>query len=121
MHKVIVERERVGSDSRYRPRRQKEKDIRLEIDAEGLVDVSHLSRCVSSQPGRGDKKVWRKYLNENLNPLRRWLLKQVGRKWDNVSRRGRELSLESTSLGSNQIGSAPARDSVPHVSSSATV
>lgn len=70
MFKVIVERPRVGGA--YAPKR-------------GRVEQRDRSEPESSplfQPnGRGRG---RKHLNENLAPLRRYLLRQVGRPWDKV-------------------------------------
>ena len=71
MFKVIVERPRVGS--RYGTKAK----IRF------LSDDDWRPRVTGKQVLRG-KKSMGKYLNENLAPLKRYLFKQRGRKWDDV-------------------------------------
>lgn len=70
MYKVIVERPRIGGS--YPPGR-KRADQRARQDPEHAPLREPISR------GRGSK-----HLNENLAPLRRYLLGQVGRRWDAV-------------------------------------
>jgi hypothetical protein len=65
MYKVIVERpRRGGGDRQYRP---------LPNDDDAPARESLRSRHKQ-----------RKWLNENLRPLQRFLASQVGRPWDNV-------------------------------------
>ncbi len=69
MFKVIVERPRWGSRSRnVKLRYLKEDDGRIRISGKRLAYEQGGTKC----------------LNENLAPLRRYLLKQRGRKWDDV-------------------------------------
>ena len=70
MYKVIVERPRIGGS--HAPSR-KRADQRARQDPEHAPLREPISR------GRGSK-----HLNENLAPLRRYLLGQVGRRWDAV-------------------------------------
>lgn len=80
MSKVIVERPRPGSRRRV-PRRFARIDLKR---------VAHNEDAVEPLPSRighrraagiaGDRKI----LNENLAPLRRWLERQIGRRWDEV-------------------------------------
>lgn len=67
MYKVIVERPRRGSRMRTR-------DGRLYRAQE------ELPRKIGMKEGYNS----RKWLNENLSPLKRWLQKQVNRPWDKV-------------------------------------
>lgn len=80
MCKVIVERPRPGS-SRHVPRRFRRLDwTRVVVDEDA-------SDPLPAQIGHGRAaELCRhtKHLNENLAPLRRWLAKQVGRRWDDV-------------------------------------
>jgi len=71
MFKVIVERPRRGSriKARYRSRLAGEDDLPMKIGMKRHTAVTRLG--------------W-KNLNENLNPLERYLGRQVGRKWDDV-------------------------------------
>lgn len=80
MSKVIVERPRWGSRMSL-PRRFRR------------IDMKHVALDedeVEPMPGRvGHRRAARltgrsKSLSENLNPLRRWLEKQIGRRWDDV-------------------------------------
>ena len=69
MFKVIVERPREGSRMRNaKIRRMKEDDGRLRVSGRRLAK----------------EQIGSKWLNENLAPLKRYLLKQRGRKWDDV-------------------------------------
>lgn len=79
MHKVIVERPRVGHGDRYHPRRSEEKSVQLILDDEGYE-----SEAASRGKLRPRGTIDRKSLNENLSPLRRWLEGQVGRSWNKV-------------------------------------
>src|SRR5438093_12336260 len=73
MAKVIVERPRVGSRARGKPKglRRREQQVGLE----------NLPRCEGI---RRRIKSGMKSLNEHLGPLRRYLSSQVGRPWDEV-------------------------------------
>jgi hypothetical protein len=82
MFKVIVERPRRGVGyyrtlhNEYRAAKRFKLDANLEVNDE---------YCASKLPMRARKLSWDgKSLNENLNPLRRFLAKQVGRRWDEV-------------------------------------
>ena len=69
MFKVIVERPRSGSRMRNaKIRRLKESDTRRRVSGRRLAT----------------EQIGGKALNENLSPLRRYLFKQRGRKWDDV-------------------------------------
>jgi len=74
MHKLIVERERLGGRDRER-RTPWEKHPHL-------ADPPRHEGMRKSHVLRGD----RKQLNENLAPLKRFLRKQVGRPWNVVYR-----------------------------------
>jgi hypothetical protein len=67
MFKVIVERPRWGSRMRTREGRR-----------------YRASEDVASKMGMKQGYVRRKYLNENLSPLKRWLEAQANRPWDKV-------------------------------------
>jgi hypothetical protein len=71
MFKVIVERPRSGwrSAPRARNRLSGEDDLPVKIGMKRHVAVT---------------RIRTKYLNENLNPLRRFLGRQVGRSWNDV-------------------------------------
>lgn len=71
MFKVIVERPRHGSRARThgRGRLAGEDDLPVKIGLRRHIAVT------------GQKTKW---LNENLNPLRRYLGRQVGRRWNDV-------------------------------------
>jgi hypothetical protein len=72
MHKVIVERERLGGPVKYRrPGRERNRDPDDLPRKEGMRRPHLLCRS-------------RKSLNENLAPLRKYLRKQVGRPWNAV-------------------------------------
>src|SRR5262245_12237474 len=73
MAKVLVERPRYGSGSRYRDRRQ-EFDRKTRTRADGLA---HPQRMGMGFAGG-------KSLNEDLEPLRRFLLPRRGCHWDQV-------------------------------------
>jgi hypothetical protein len=66
MYKVIVERPRRGGFTNGGARQYRNSEER--------------SHKIGMKQGYRD----RKWLNENLAPLKRWLAKQVGRPWDNV-------------------------------------
>lgn len=70
MFKVIVERPRGGGG--YPPKRGR-------MDQQARLDPEHAPLREPISRGRGSK-----HLNENLAPLRRYLLRQVGRPWDRV-------------------------------------
>ncbi len=73
MAKVIVERPRVGSRLRGKPKGYRRSLQRL-AEGEEPTREGIKRRC-----GGG-----RKFLNEHLGPLRRYLNRQVGRPWDKV-------------------------------------
>ncbi len=74
MHKVIVERERLGGPVRYRrPARERMRDPDDLPLREGMRRPHTLRRT-------------RKQLNENLGPLKKYLRRQVGRPWNVVYR-----------------------------------
>lgn len=75
MSKVIVERPRVGHKSKYHEVRQR---LRVQDYEDEDYEVPH--RGMRRPYNRGERKE----LNENLQPLRRFLQKQVGRPWDKV-------------------------------------
>lgn len=80
MCKVIVERPRPGS-SRHVARRSRRLDIRSIVVCEDADDA--YPSCIGHRRAAaiaGD----RKWLNENLAPLRRYLERQAGRAWDEV-------------------------------------
>jgi len=69
MFKVIVER----------PRRGRRHATKTKIRYDSLKGRSHVTgRRLAAETG------YQKHLNENLAPLKRYLHKQVGRKWDDV-------------------------------------
>lgn len=85
MSKVIVERPRPGSSRRVK-RRFKRFDVN-HIDTGGVGDPEEWDDFLPSRIGH--KRLLaigrdRKYLNENLSPLRRYLASQVGRPWNKV-------------------------------------
>ena len=73
MHKVIVERPRLGSRGRVRRRPPWEKNA----DTEDLPNKEGVRK-------RHVATGWTRTLNENLRPLKRYLRKQVGRPWNAV-------------------------------------
>jgi hypothetical protein len=86
MSKVLVERPRVGGEGKkhVRHNRRDTKQNLRNASKDEDVDVwsfHSMKRLHTSTPGSYDD---RKQLNENLNPLYRYLNKQVGRKWDEV-------------------------------------
>lgn len=86
MAKVLVERPRVGGCGKERTRqnrrltRQVCKNIPFEEDLD-TPDFRGMKRVHTSKPNSFDDK---KQLNENLNPLRRFLKSRIGRKWNDV-------------------------------------
>lgn len=95
MSKVIVERPRPGS-SRHVARRHRRLDTRRVIvdedEDEGDGFPAHIGhkRAAALMGGR-------KWLNENLSPLRRYLERQAGRRWDDVwSEVCANISIDST-------------------------
>src|SRR4051794_5097198 len=73
MAKVIVERPRVGSRARGKPKGLRRREQKGSL--ENLPRREGIKRRVQS---------WGKSLNEHLGPLRRYLSSQVGRPWDEV-------------------------------------
>lgn len=93
MDKVIVERPRPGS-SRHVARRFRRLDPRCIEVSEDADDVfpSRIGHRRAAALGRG-----RKWLNENLAPLRRYLESQAGRPWNDVwSEICANISLDNT-------------------------
>lgn len=86
MAKVLVERPRTGGCGKERIRqnrhltRQACKDIPFEEDWD-TPDFRGMKRVHTSKPNSFDDK---KRLNENLNPLRRFLNSRIGQPWDKV-------------------------------------
>ena len=80
MSKVIVERARPGSSWHVarRLRRLDPKQIPVSEDADDPFPA-RIGHTRAASLGK-----WRKCLNENLAPLRRYLHAQVGRRWDDV-------------------------------------
>lgn len=77
MAKVIVERPRRGSSSpNYIKGR---KGYKKKLQKEGLDCIQKESMAKNRQFGYDSKE-----LNEHLSPLKRYLMKQVGRPWDKV-------------------------------------
>lgn len=75
MDKQITECYRIGSNQKYR-------DIRGKVKNE---DIDHVPRKQGMRKPHSLYKGWdRKEFGENLNPLYRFLDKQVGRPWDKV-------------------------------------
>jgi hypothetical protein len=74
---VIIERPRKNSRARYpRATRRRENHI-ARLDPDRLRSAEGIKRALT---GRGSQK----YLNENLAPLRRYLMRQVNRPWNKV-------------------------------------
>lgn len=71
MNKVIVERPRIGHRNSYKEVRHSKKFNEMDLTRESMKK-------------RYDSWDGRKEFNENLNPLWRWLDKQVGRSWNDV-------------------------------------
>src|SRR5262245_32249333 len=81
MSRVIVDRPRLGGGWTKRGR---------------TVPFSELPKCEGMRRPHKRSGMW-KALNENLNPLRRYLERQVGRPWDKVySQIARNLRPNST-------------------------
>lgn len=86
MAKVLVERPRVGGCGKERIRqnrhltRQVCKNIPFDDDWD-TPDFRGMKRVHTSKPNSYDDK---KQLNENLNPLRRFLNSRIGQSWDKV-------------------------------------
>ena len=76
MVKVIVERERRGGNRNYHWARSRKKF--KDKDIEEAITYESMNKRHSDRDGM------RKELNENLNPLRNFLYRQVGRPWDKV-------------------------------------
>jgi hypothetical protein len=76
MSKVIVERPRVGRSWAGR------KPGRTRVVADDDGEPLRTARGAAREPVRPPRKT--KSLNENLNPLRRYLAAQVGRPWNKV-------------------------------------
>lgn len=81
MSKVIVERPREGSRWKTWRRAGRYDPKRIVLDDEGLDDVSQ-GRAAYRRATKSSRHG--KWLNENLAPLRRYLLAQTGRPWNAV-------------------------------------
>jgi hypothetical protein len=82
MFKVIVERPRRGVGYYRTLPNEYRAAKRFKLDDEFNVDDEY---CAKKLPMRAHSLGWeRKSFNENLQPLRRFLAKQVGRRWDDV-------------------------------------
>lgn len=88
MNKVIVERPRVGgvgNDNSRHNRHETKKVLRsVDSDVASEVDVQSfhsMKRVHTAKPNSWDDK---KQLNENLQPLRRFLESRIGKPWDEV-------------------------------------
>lgn len=85
--KVIVERERIHSGNKTAKRRERRKFN----DPRGFEDAASFDGAGRTRKyGRNWDESEAKMLNENLGPMRRALLKFVGRKWDDVYSEFRE-------------------------------
>ena len=78
MHKVIVERPRMLR-SAWRSRK-----TALHLDTVRSSQAHDAGEDYDSGPGRAACSRYQKHLNENLAPLKRYLMRQVGRPWDKV-------------------------------------
>lgn len=70
MFKVIVTRPRIGS--RYKP------------SAKSRADALARKRVTGKRLALETERLGTRYLNEHLGPLKRYLHRQVGRRWDDV-------------------------------------
>ena len=78
MHKVIVERPRLLRA------RWKNKKTALRLTHQQSSQAADAAEDYDSGPRRASSRRHEKWLNENLAPLRRYLMRQVGRPWDKV-------------------------------------
>ena len=78
MHKVIVERPRL-----LRARWENKKTA-LRLTKQQSAQAMDAAEDYDSGPRRASSRRHEKWLNENLAPLRRYLMRQVGRPWDKV-------------------------------------
>lgn len=84
MSKVLVERPRRGGKTGSHHPARAAKKVQLFIDEDGQYDVAD-EFTGSNRAATRTLLGWdRKELNENLNPLYRYLESQVGRLWDDV-------------------------------------
>jgi len=80
--KLLCERERIGSSTRsYRDVRRQENNLQLVEGDDGVESDAPRKRSMKKPQVAGYNN---KTLNENLNPLKKWLLKNVGRPWNKV-------------------------------------
>lgn len=86
MHKIAVERPRIGHDKGEATARCFRREAKQELHmADYEEDVLPIRESMKFRSRAGDSlKNGRKSFNENLNPIHRWLRSQVGRKWDEV-------------------------------------
>lgn len=78
MSEVIIERPRKNSRARYPRAARRSQNQTARLDPERLPHGEGMKRAL---PRRGGS---RKYLNENLAPLRRYLTRQANRPWNKV-------------------------------------
>lgn len=78
MHKVIVERPRLLRA------RWTNKKTALRLTNQQSAQAADAPEDYDSGPHRASSRRHEKWLNENLAPLRRYLMRQVGRPWDKV-------------------------------------
>lgn len=86
MAKVIVERPRQGGSHKYRDRRSVLKEQVRYIERTGDLESDRLESGTESFSYWASRMLGydRKELNENLQPLKRFMLSRVGRVWDEV-------------------------------------
>lgn len=78
MHKVIVER------PRFLRARWENKKTALRLTNQQSAQAADAPEDYDSGPRRASSRRHEKWLNENLAPLRRYLMRQAGRPWDKV-------------------------------------
>ena len=78
MHKVIVER------PRFLRARWENKKTSLRLTNQQRAEATDSAEEYDSGPRRASSARHEKWLNENLAPLRRYLVRQVGRPWNKV-------------------------------------
>lgn len=86
MAKVIVERPRLGGSHKYRERRSVLKDQVRYVERTGDLEYDLLETGTESARYWASRMLGysRKELNENLKPLKRFMLSRVGQPWDKV-------------------------------------
>jgi hypothetical protein len=84
MSKVLVEKPRHGSDNGGISSRHARRSIKHELRIANDYEDAHFDQRVSMKGHLHEHRWDEKELNENLNPLRRFLRSNVGRLWDDV-------------------------------------